>query len=57
MGTVGTEAQTKTVLITLMGRDRPGVTAAMFSTLSDAGVEVLDIEQIVLAAGSCSASW
>ena len=48
MGTVGTEAQTKTVLITLMGRDRPGVTAAMFSTLADAGVEVLDIEQIVL---------
>ncbi len=48
MGTVGTGAQTKTVLITLMGRDRPGVTAAMFSTLSDAGVEVLDIEQIVL---------
>ena len=48
MATVGTGEQTKTVLITLMGRDRPGVTAAMFSTLADAAVEVLDIEQIVL---------
>ncbi len=38
----------KTLLITLMGRDRPGVTAAMFSTLAEFGVEVLDIEQIVL---------
>ena len=36
------------MLITLMGRDRPGVTAAMFRTLSASGVEVLDIEQIVL---------
>ena len=36
------------LLITLMGRDRPGVTAAMFSTLSAFRVEVLDIEQIVL---------
>jgi phosphoserine phosphatase len=37
-----------TLMITLMGRDRPGVTAAMFATLSDFNVEVLDIEQIVL---------
>jgi phosphoserine phosphatase len=39
---------TPTVLMTLMGKDRPGVTAAMFRTLSDFGVEVLDIEQVVL---------
>jgi len=38
----------RTLLITLSGKDRPGVTSAIFSTLSAAGVEVLDIEQIVL---------
>ena len=38
----------KTLLITLSGKDRPGVTSAVFDTLSGAGVEVLDIEQIVL---------
>ena len=38
----------KTLLITLTGTDRPGVTAGLFSTLSRYGVEVLDIEQIVL---------
>ncbi|MFT4287661.1 phosphoserine phosphatase SerB [Nocardioides sp.] len=37
-----------TLLITLTGRDRPGVTSSLFSTLSLAGVEVVDIEQIVL---------
>jgi len=37
-----------TLLITLTGRDRPGVTSTIFSTLAVAGVEVLDIEQIVL---------
>ena len=37
-----------TLLITLTGTDRPGVTSAIFSTLAVAGVEVLDIEQIVL---------
>jgi phosphoserine phosphatase len=38
----------QTVMITLMGRDRPGVTAAMTQTLSAFRVEVLDMEQIVL---------
>jgi phosphoserine phosphatase len=38
----------QTLLITLSGKDRPGVTSAVFDTLSGAGVEVLDIEQIVL---------
>lgn len=37
-----------TLLLTISGKDRPGVTSAMFRTLSHAGVEVLDIEQIVL---------
>src|SRR5690242_16867710 len=38
----------KTLLITLVGKDRPGVTSAVFAELANAGVEVLDIEQIVL---------
>src|ERR1700754_201864 len=38
----------QTLLITLTGKDRPGVTSSVFATLSHAGVEVLDIEQIVL---------
>lgn len=38
----------ETLLITLSGEDRPGVTSAVFSTLARAGVEVLDVEQIVL---------
>ena len=40
--------ETPTLLITLMGRDRPGVTTATFAALEHFGVEVLDIEQIVL---------
>jgi phosphoserine phosphatase len=38
----------KTLLITLTGKDRPGVTSTVFSTLAAFGVEVLDIEQILL---------
>ena len=38
----------ETLLLTVSGKDRPGVTSAMFATLTQAGVEVLDIEQIVL---------
>ncbi len=46
---MGTQNETSnTLLITLMGRDRPGVTSTVFSTLATFGVEVLDIEQIVL---------
>lgn len=41
-------APPKTLLITLTGKDRPGVTSSIFTTLAAAGVEVLDIEQIVL---------
>jgi phosphoserine phosphatase len=39
---------TRTLLITLTGKDRPGVTSTVFSTLAAFGVQVLDIEQIVL---------
>jgi phosphoserine phosphatase len=38
----------KTVLITLTGKDRPGVTSRIFATVAAFGVSVLDIEQIVL---------
>lgn len=37
-----------TLLITLTGKDRPGVTSAIFTTLAEAGVQVVDLEQIVL---------
>lgn len=37
-----------TLLVTLTGRDRPGVTSSVFAALSAAGVEVLDVEQIIL---------
>jgi phosphoserine phosphatase len=36
------------LLITLAGRDRPGVTRAVLGRLAEAGVQVLDLEQIVL---------
>ena len=38
----------RTVLITLTGKDRPGVTSLVFETLARFGVEVLDLEQILL---------
>ena len=38
----------KTLLITLTGVDRPGLTAEVFATLARFDVEVLDIEQILL---------
>jgi phosphoserine phosphatase len=41
-------AKPETLLITLTGKDRPGVTSSVFATLSHAGVEVLDVEQILL---------
>ena len=42
------DAMPETLLLTISGKDRPGVTSALFATLTRAGVEVLDIEQIVL---------
>lgn len=38
----------ETLLVTLTGRERPGVTSAVFHALGRAGVEVVDLEQIVL---------
>ena len=48
MSSVHPDDAVPTVLINLTGRDRPGVTSAVFSTVAAFGVEVLDIEQIVL---------
>jgi phosphoserine phosphatase len=42
------DAAPTTLLITLTGQDRPGVTSTVFATLAAFGVQVLDIEQIVL---------
>jgi phosphoserine phosphatase len=43
-----TDLKPETLLITLTGKDRPGVTSSIFATLARTGVEVVDIEQIVL---------
>ena len=36
------------MLITVTGPDRPGVTGALFTVLANHGVEVLDVEQVVI---------
>src|SRR5215218_7595588 len=36
------------VLVTVTGLDRPGVTSALFAALAAHDVEVLDVEQVVL---------
>jgi phosphoserine phosphatase len=43
-----TDATAETLLITLTGDDRPGVTSAIFEVLAAAGVAVVDLEQIVV---------
>src|SRR3954470_3093481 len=45
---MATDEAPKTLLITLTGKDRPGVTSTVFSTLAAFGVEVIDIEQMLL---------
>jgi phosphoserine phosphatase len=42
------DVKPETLLLTISGKDRPGVTSAVFATLTASGVVVLDIEQIVL---------
>jgi phosphoserine phosphatase len=37
-----------TLLITVTGRDRPGVTSRLFSVLAAHGLSVLDVEQVVI---------
>src|SRR5215207_8167397 len=38
----------RTLLVTLTGRDRPGVTSAVFAAVARHGVAVLDVEQVVI---------
>jgi phosphoserine phosphatase len=40
--------QSHSVLVTVTGRDRPGVTSALFASLASHDVEVLDVEQVVI---------
>jgi phosphoserine phosphatase len=42
------DGKTRTLLITLTGRDRPGVTSRLFGTLAAFPVTVADIEQVVI---------
>lgn len=39
---------TPTLLVTVTGADRPGVTAAVFGALAVPGVEVVDVQQVVV---------
>lgn len=39
---------TPTLLLTVTGRDRPGVTASIFECLAELPLEVLDVEQVVI---------
>ncbi|MEU5877250.1 phosphoserine phosphatase SerB [Spirillospora sp. NPDC047279] len=41
-------SEQRTLLITLTGRDRPGVTSRLFSTLAGFPVTVSDVEQVVI---------
>jgi phosphoserine phosphatase len=38
----------RTLLVTVTGKDRPGVTSALFDALAPFGVEVADVEQVVI---------
>jgi phosphoserine phosphatase len=38
----------RTLLVTISGEDRPGVTSAFFDAIADVGAEVLDLEQVVV---------
>ena len=37
-----------TLLVTVSGDDRPGVTSSLFDAIADVGAEVLDLEQVVV---------
>jgi phosphoserine phosphatase len=41
-------ATDRTLLVTVTGRDRPGVTSALFGALAGADIEVVDVEQVVI---------
>jgi phosphoserine phosphatase len=41
-------AERHTLLVTISGEDRPGVTSTFFDAIADVGAEVLDLEQVVV---------
>ncbi|HEU5449490.1 MAG TPA: ACT domain-containing protein, partial [Acidimicrobiia bacterium] len=41
-------AADRTLLVTVTGRDRPGVTSALFGALAGTDIEVVDVEQVVI---------
>jgi len=47
LGGISVSAQ-RTLLVTVTGRDRPGVTSALFDVLAAHPVEVIDVEQVVI---------
>ncbi|MEU4193973.1 phosphoserine phosphatase SerB [Kribbella sp. NPDC026611] len=48
LGEVETSAERPTLLVTLTGTDRPGLTSAILATVATRGLEVIDAEQVVL---------
>jgi len=42
------EPATQTLLVTVSGDDRPGVTSSLFDAIAEVGAEVLDLEQVVV---------
>jgi phosphoserine phosphatase len=45
---IGTSRERSSLLITVTGRDQPGVTSALFEVLSRHKVELLNVEQVVI---------
>ncbi|MGL5860316.1 MAG: ACT domain-containing protein, partial [Phycicoccus sp.] len=42
------DPEQRTLLVALAGRDRPGVTRAVFEAAASVGAEVVDLEQVVV---------
>ena len=42
------DSATQTLLVTVSGDDRPGLTSTLFDAIADVGAEVLDLEQVVV---------
>lgn len=45
---MSTPQQSTTVLITVTGKDKPGVSSVLFAALTSHGVDILDVEQVVI---------
>src|SRR6266540_3305129 len=47
-GARGDEEKPRTLLVTITGKDRPGVTSALFNALTPFDAQVVDVEQVVI---------